>query len=158
VMGVLQSMLGDGVNIVSAPHLAQERGMQVTSTSTHTPEGGFTDLIVLKLVTDSAEMSVAGTVFGREHPRVVRFGRFYTEVLPEGELLLVFAKDKPGAIGRVGETLGRAGINIARMTFGREAAGGNALLALNLDNPCDQDTLEQILELDIVEQAVLVSL
>jgi len=158
VMGVLQTMLGDSVNIVSAPHLAEERGIQVTGSATHTQEAGFTDMIVLALSTDAGDMEVAGTVFGKRHPRIMRIGGFYTEVLPDGHLLMVFGKDKPGLIGTVGEALARAGINIARMTFGRQEAGGDALLALNLDEPCDEAALERIRHLSLVDKAVQLSL
>ncbi len=158
VMGVLQSMLGDTVNIVSAPHLAQARGVQVTGSSSSASEGGFTDLVTLALVTDAGEIQVAGTVFERRHQRIVRIGQFRTEVIPEGHLLVVFGKDRPGMIGRVGAAVCEVGINIARMFFDRTEPGGDALLALNLDSPCDTDALETICSLDVVDKAVLLSL
>jgi len=158
VFGVLQSMLGETVNIVSAPHLAEERGLRVTSSRSPSGEGGFTDLIVLKLATDVRELEVAGTVFGGEHPRIVRIGSFHTEVVPDGSLLMIFGQDKPGQIGSVGEVLGRADVNIARMTFSREQAGGNSLLSLNLDAPCPPEALESIRALATVHEAVLLSL
>jgi len=158
VTGVLQSMLGDTVNIVSAPHLAEARGMRVTSSTSRTQEGGFTDQIVLRLTTDAAQTEIAGTVFERKHLRITRIDSFYTEVVPEGHLLMVFSRDKPGVIGRVGETLGRAGVNVARMTFGRTEAGGDALLALNLDSACDEATLDRIRALGDVQKAVLLPL
>jgi len=158
VVGVLQSMMGNSVNIVSAPHLARERGVKVTASSSRTQEAGFTDLVVLTLVTDAGQTELAGTVFGNKHPRITRIDSFHTEVVPEGYLLLVFGRDKPGAIGRVGVALGKAGINIARMTFGRQQAGGDALLALNLDSPCDEKTLASIEALPEVQRAVLVPL
>ena len=158
VLGVLKAMLGNTVNIVSAPHLARERGIKVTSTASLDQQPGFTDLVTLKLVTDAGELEVAGTVFGGQHQRVVRVGSFYTEVAPEGELLLVFGADKPGVIGMVGKAVGAAGVNIARMTFGRTQAGGESLLALNLDDPCSQKLLDAVNGLSVVGRAVLVSL
>ena len=154
VMGVLQSMVGNNVNIVSAPQLAEERGMQVTSSTSRTQQAGFTDLIALGLSTDAGEIEIAGTVLERKHPRIVRIGQFQTEVVPEGHLLMVFAKDRPGLIGKVGEVLGRTSINIARMTFSRKEAGGEALLALNLDSPCGEEALKRIRALDLVEKAI----
>jgi D-3-phosphoglycerate dehydrogenase len=158
VMGVLQTMLGSSVNMVSAPHLAEERGLKITTSSTSTLEAGFTDLLEINLVTEDGEMKVAGTVFGRKHPRIVAVGQFEVEMLPEGHVLMVFGRDKPGFIGYVGETLANAGINIARMGFGREEAGGNALVALNLDSACDKEVRESLLENELVSKAVLLSL
>jgi len=157
VMGVLRVMLGNSVNIVSAPHLAKERGIHVTSSSTTGQEAGFTDLLELKLTTDRGEFEAAGTIFGREHPRIVRVGPFHTEVIPEGHLLLVFAQDTPGLIGSVGDALGRAKVNIARMTFSRQQRAGDAMLALNLDSPCNEQALEGIRSLPLVEEAVMLS-
>jgi D-3-phosphoglycerate dehydrogenase len=150
LMGVLRHMVGDVANIVSAPHLAEERGIRVTSSSTVGREAGFTDLIEIKLTTERREMAVAGTVFGHSLPRVVSIGEFYVEVIPEGDLLVVRGRDVPGLIGRVGAILGEAGVNVARMGFGRREKGGEALLALNLDSRADEPTLEDIRALDVV--------
>ena len=69
-------------------------------------------------------------------------------------MLLVFCKDRPGAIGQVGGALGKVGVNIARMTFSRAEAGGDALLALNLDGTADEETCRKIRSLPIVERVV----
>jgi D-3-phosphoglycerate dehydrogenase len=157
-MGVMQSSLGGQVNIVSAPHLANERGINITSSSTMGHEAGFTDLIEVTLTTDAGVTMVAGTVFGRTHGRIVRVDDFHVEIMPEGELLIAFGKDVPGLIGKVGALFAEAGVNIARMAFGRLQAGGRALLALNLDAPCDSATVDMITELEVVERAVRVRL
>jgi D-3-phosphoglycerate dehydrogenase len=158
VMGVLQPMFGSHVNVVSAPHLAEERGVRITASSTVGLEAGFTDLVVVKLVTDVGSVEAEGTVFGRKHPRIVRIGDFYVEVIPEGDLLIVRGSDVPGLIGKVGAILGVAGVNIARMAFGRTAQGGDAILALNLDSGVDAKALEKIRELDVVQDAAPVRL
>ena len=150
LMGVLRHMVGDVANIVSAPHLAEERGIRVTSSSTVGREAGFTDLIEIKLTTERREMAVAGTVFGHSLPRVVSIGEFYVEVIPEGDLLVVRGRDVPGLIGRGGASVGEAGVNVARMAFGRREKGGEALLALNLDSRADEATLHDIRALDVV--------
>ena len=49
-------------------------------------------------------------------------------------MLLVFThQDVPGIIGRVGTAFGGMGVNIAQMTVGRAAPGGDAIGVLNLD-------------------------
>lgn len=158
VMGVLQPLFGEDVNVISAPHIGEERGISITSSSTVGLEAGFTDLITVELITDRGTSSVAGTVFGRKYPRVVRIEDFYVEVLPEGHLLVVLAADVPGLIGKVGGILGLSGVNIARMGFGRTSQGGEAMLALNLDSAADQQAIEKIRQLDVVRDAVPVEL
>jgi D-3-phosphoglycerate dehydrogenase len=157
-MGVMQRSLGRAVNVVSAPYLARERGIHITGSSTVGAEAGFTDLVEVRLVTDDGAVGAAGTIFGRHHPRIVRIADFFVEIMPEGHALVVFGSDVPGLIGKVGATLGSAGVNIARMGFGRQEAGGRAMLALNLDTACDEATLGAIQALDVVEKAVPVDL
>lgn len=157
-MGVMESSLGAGVNVVSAPLLARDRGIHITGSSTVGAEAGFTDLVEVKLTTSSGATEAAGTLFGREHPRIVRMAGFQVEIMPAGHVLVVFGSDVPGLIGRVGAILGEAGVNIARMGFGRREAGGKALLALNLDSGCDKAVLDQIRGLGVVERVVAVKL
>lgn len=157
-MGVMRYMLGEEVNVVSAPHLAEERGIEITSSTTVGGSEGYTDLITVTLVTDKDSMEVSGTVFGREHLRLVRVAGFEMDIVPDGYLLFVFGKDEPGLIGRVGGVIGGAGVNIGRMAFGREQAGGRALLALKLDAACDDELKAKIAALDSVESVLPIEL
>ncbi|MFO7958811.1 MAG: phosphoglycerate dehydrogenase [Candidatus Brocadiia bacterium] len=157
-MGVLEYMLGDVVNIVSAPHLAEERGIHITSSSTVGLESGFTDLVQVTLEADQGDTTAAGTVFGRKYARIVSIGPFHVEVIPRGHMMVVYGKDVPGLIGKVGAILGVAGVNVARMGFGRQEMGGTAILALNLDSGPDEDTVERIRRLDVVQKVIAVYL
>ena len=49
-----------------------------------------------------------------------------------------------GVVGIVGQVLGDAGVNIANMQVGRDAAGGLALIALTVDSAVDPLTVEAI--------------
>jgi D-3-phosphoglycerate dehydrogenase len=157
-MGVMQNNLGAEVNAVSAPLLARDRGIRVTGSSSVSAEDGFTDLVEVKLVSSVGATEAAGTLFGRSHPRIVLIDDFSVEITPEGHVLMVFHSDVPGLIGKVGDALGKAGVNIARMASGRKEAGGKALLALNLDTRCDKATLDKIRRLSVVERVVAVDL
>jgi D-3-phosphoglycerate dehydrogenase len=157
-MGVMQCMLGDGVNIVSAPQLAEERGVLVTSSTTLGLEAGFTDLLEVTLTTDTGSLQAAGTVFGNKHARIVRIDRYHVEIVPEGRLLIVWNNDVPGVIGKVGAALGSAGVNIARMACGREEAGGTAMLALNLDGECGPAVVDRLRKIEDVVEVVTVEL
>jgi len=160
-LGIMRSMLGNDVNIVSAPHIAEERGISVTSSSSEGTLTGFTDSVEIQYVTDTGTLSIAGTVFSHEHLRITNIDGFELELAPEGEMLFVFSKDMPGLIGQVGSILGTAGINVARMAFGRIPESGDAeraLLALNLDCPCTPEAIESIAALEVVEDVVTLAL
>ncbi len=155
-MGVIETMLGSDVNIVSAPHLAEDRGINVTSSRTLGQASGFSDLVEVKITTDRGMVEAAGTVFAKQHPRIVSIEGYQLEVSPEGHVLIVINKDVPGVIGKVGEILGAAKVNIARMGCGRHQAGGKAMLALNVDSPCAGEVLEAVRGIGEVERVLSV--
>jgi D-3-phosphoglycerate dehydrogenase len=158
LMGVMRWTLGVGVNIVSAPYLAQDRGIQVTSSQTPGQTGAFANMLEVMLRTDAGELRAAGTVFEGKLARIVRIGEFDVEIEPRGHVLIVFNADLPGCIGKVGTLLGEAGINVARMGVCRQQVGGNALLALNLDSPCDQAIIDKIKAYELIQDAVAIEL
>jgi len=88
---------------------------------------------------------VAGTVFGvRDSEKLVEVDGLDLD-LPISEHMLVFRyEDKPGVVGIVGQVIGDAGINIANMQVGRDAAGGLALIALTVDSTVAPHTVVEI--------------
>jgi len=156
-MGVLRHALGKSVTMISARQLAEERGMAVSTTSTSSLQEGFKSLVEVELTTDRGTCRVAGTAFADQHLRITQVESFEVEIIPEGHMLVVFGKDKPGLVGHVGQVLGRNGINIGQMAFGREEAGGKAMVALNLDEPCEDGVQDEICDSDLVERTVQVS-
>ena len=90
---------------------------------------------------------MAGTVFGRRDPRIVRVNQFRLEAVPEGNIILCVNDDSPGVVGNIGTALGAAGVNIARISLSRDAAGAAAVSLLNVDSepsPAVLDTLRAI--------------
>ena len=59
-------------------------------------------------------------------------------------MVMIQNKDKPGIIGNLGTILGKHGINIAAMTFGREKAGGNAITILSVDSAVSSELADNI--------------
>jgi len=52
--------------------------------------------------------------------------------------------DKPGLIGSLGTLMGKNGINIAAMTFGRDQQGGKAISVLNVDSQVSPEIQDKI--------------
>lgn len=154
--GLLKPVLAEDVNVVNAPILAKERGIRVNETKSSATED-FTTLVTAVVRTESESRSVAGTVLGKREMRIVRIDGYDVEAIPEGNLLVVFALDKPGLIGNLGTLLGREGINIARMTFGRQEVGGKAITVLNLDGRVTKGLVESVGRVEYVESVRHVS-
>jgi D-3-phosphoglycerate dehydrogenase len=154
--GILQPWVGERVNFVNAPHLAQQRGIRVIESKASGPED-FVSLLTVRVRGAGKERLVAGTIFGRTQPRIVRVDDFMLEAIPEGATLLIQNADRPGVVGRVGTMLGEAGINIARMQLGLHPDRPEALQLLNVDPmPGDPvlralEALPEVLTVDLLE-------
>jgi D-3-phosphoglycerate dehydrogenase len=70
----------------------------------------------------------------------------------EGNMLYIVNEDTPGFIGRVGTTLGEAGINIGTFNLGRRNAGGEAVLLLSVDSAIPQAVLDAVTKLPGVKR------
>jgi D-3-phosphoglycerate dehydrogenase len=148
---VLKPSLED-VNMVSAPAIAKERGIQV-ETVAREQQGAYENYIRLTVVTDGLERSVAGTIFANGKPRIIQVKGINLEAEVTPYMLYVTNVDKPGHIGRLGTLLGTLGINIANFNLGRAAVGGDAIALLSIDGTLTEDQLERIAALEDVRQA-----
>lgn len=148
-MGMLRPVVEEEVNVVNASVLAAERGVRIEELKS-TEASDFATLVGLRLTTDEEERTVRGTLFGRNEPRLVEADGFDLDAIPRGELLVIFDRDRPGLIGEIGRILGGHDINIARMTFGRKTAGGEAITVLNLDKAPSDEVLQTVGEIESV--------
>ncbi|MFM5929571.1 MAG: phosphoglycerate dehydrogenase [Novosphingobium sp.] len=143
----------DTVNMVNAPFLAKERGIEVREVKTE-KEGDYHTLIRVSVKTDAGERSVAGTLFGNSQPRLVEIFGIGIEADLDGHMMYIVNEDAPGFIGRIGTLLGENGINIGTFHLGRREAGGEAILLLSLDSALPSDVLEKAKALPGVKRAM----
>jgi D-3-phosphoglycerate dehydrogenase / 2-oxoglutarate reductase len=147
LVGVLSGHTEEPVNLVNAPQMAEERGIELAETS-DSGAGDFTELVTVRLGSGDGAVEVSGTGVGpRNEPYLVSvWGEsFY---LPFADHLAVFRyADRPGMIGRVGTMFGEEGVNIISAAVGAEA-GERAVMALTTDAPVRAETIDKILELD----------
>ena len=136
VLAGLMRVYSDTVNMVNAPFLARERGLDVREVR-HDVAGDYHTLIRVTVETAQGPRSVAGTLFANAEPRLVEIFGIKVEADLAGRMLYVVNDDAPGFIGRLGTTLGEAGVNIGTFHLGRRAAGGEAVLLLSLDQAVD---------------------
>jgi D-3-phosphoglycerate dehydrogenase len=146
VLAGLMRVYSDTVNMVNAPFLAKERGLDVREVR-HDREGDYHTLIRVSVQTEEGEKSVAGTLFANKEPRLVEMFGIKVEADLDGAMLYVVNEDAPGFIGRLGTTLGEAGVNIGTFHLGRRSAGGEAVLLLSLDSPVEEPLLWQVCRL-----------
>jgi D-3-phosphoglycerate dehydrogenase len=144
--GILAPILEETVNFINAPLIAHERGIQVKE-MTSEDAGDYHSMLVVTIKSGSKTSRLSGVLHGKKEPRIVSINGFAVEVVPEGHMLVVINKDKPGVIGNIGELLGKNNINIARMQFGREKPGGKAASVVSIDTPASKKILSAIQKL-----------
>lgn len=144
--------LMEGVNMVNAPLLARERGVDVAET-VHDRPSEYQTLVRVTVTTDKQTRSVAGTLFAGSRPRMVEIKGIKVEADFGRYMLYVTNQDKPGFIGRFGDTLAGAGINIATFHLGRAESGGDAVCLVSVDEPVPDDVLASVRRLPLVVQA-----
>jgi D-3-phosphoglycerate dehydrogenase len=67
-------------------------------------------------------------------------------------MLYIVNEDAPGFIGRLGTTLGEAGVNIGTFHLGRRDTGGEAVLLLSVDGSVEEPLVWTICRLPGVKQ------
>jgi D-3-phosphoglycerate dehydrogenase / 2-oxoglutarate reductase len=154
--GLLESALED-VNIVNSEVLLRDRGIELVEQS-RTDPGAFSSVVAVDLVSGDHVHRAAGTLFGHSMPRLVQLEGHRLEAYLDGVLLVFTHQDVPGIIGRVGNAFGGMGVNIAQMTVGRSAPGGDAIGVLNLDQEPSAEAVAAILACPGVRSARVVKL
>jgi D-3-phosphoglycerate dehydrogenase len=147
LVGLLGGVTDQVVNLVNATLLASERGIRVVESRQETSED-FASLMRVTAQTPRGTFVLAGTLFGRREPRIVRIGEYRIDLGLAPYMLFAWNTDRPGMIGRVGTVLGRHGVNIAGMHLGRESRGGVAVMVLTLDDPVPGAAVDEIRSLD----------
>lgn len=153
VLAGLMRVHSDTVNMVNAPFLAKERGLDVREVR-HDREGDYHTLVRVTVGTEAGARSVAGTLFGNAAPRLVELFGIKVEADLAGHMLYIVNEDAPGFIGRLGTTLGEAGVNIGTFHLGRRSAGGEAILLLSVDEAVDDVLLAKVRALPAVKTAM----
>jgi D-3-phosphoglycerate dehydrogenase len=143
VLAGLMRVYSDTVNMVNAPFLAKERGLDVREVR-HDREGDYHTLVRVTVQTPAGERSVAGTLFGNAAPRLVDMFGVAIEAELEGEMIYIVNEDAPGFIGRLGTALGAEGVNIATFHLGRREAGGEAVALVAVDGHIRPELVRQL--------------
>ena len=150
----------EGVNFVNALTLAEKRGIRIKK-SKSTDSESYLSLLKVMLTTDKETNSTAGTIIGKDIPRILRFDGYHTSIEPAGHMLILPHKDKPGMIAQVATLLSKENINISMMQVGRKIraqVGGESVMILNVDEAVSDTTLKQLQKIDGIYSARYINL
>jgi D-3-phosphoglycerate dehydrogenase len=152
ILGVLSPRLGAEATLVNARSLASDHKIDVVEATT-SGAVGFPNLMVLRLKTGESDLSVTGTLFGRDHVRLVDVDGVDVDVIPQGHLLLVRNDDTPGVVGHIGTLLGESRVNIARMAVGRKPGSGRAVMLIEVDSEVPAEVVKRVAAIAGVREA-----
>jgi len=159
LVGVLNSVLDEKVNLVNAAEAAAARGLVVEET-TRKRERGYPNTLEVSIADGGRAFTLEGAVAQDGSPRILALDGIALEAPLEGTLLLTRNIDVPGVIGRIGTALGDLGINIATFALGRRApaGGAEALALIGVDGDVKATVTQHLLGLPSVTEARLVYL
>ena len=153
VLAGLMGTYSQTVNMVNAPYLAKERGLDVREIR-HDREGDYHTLVAVEVETAKGTRRVAGTLFGNKAPRLVELFGVEIEAELAGSMIYIVNTDTPGFIGKLGTALGEAGINIATFNLGRREALGEAVALVSVDGDVPIEMIATLAKLEGVRDVV----
>ncbi|NCC22645.1 MAG: phosphoglycerate dehydrogenase [Alphaproteobacteria bacterium] len=151
ILANLLRPLLDTVNMVNAPALAKQRGINVSETRQEECEDYHT-AITVTVQTEQRTRTLTGTLFAGTEPRIVEIEGLSIEAALAKDMLFIRNEDKPGLIGALGTILGNAGQNIADFRLGRKAAGQTAICLVSLDAPVPDALFAEVEKLPQIQQ------
>ena len=155
LVGVLTGHVEEEVNEVSAPAIAEERGIDARRDQAHAGARLHRPRARDRRRAATQRARVAGTTLGRQHrPHLVEaWGQRFNVQMEDDYIVLFRYRDKPGMMGRAGMCFGANGVNINSAAVGHVPAeaggnGGLAVMVLTTDAPVPQSVLDEILSGD----------
>ena len=155
--GLLYQALRERVNYVNASIEAKERGIRVIETR-DAAEKDYAGSLHLEATGSLGTHSVTGALLGDREIYLTNIDGFPINVPPSHHMLVTLHRDMPGIIGKLGSLLGSFNVNIASMQVGRKIVRGDAVMALNLDDPLPDGILDEIIKVPGIRDAYTVTL
>jgi D-3-phosphoglycerate dehydrogenase len=140
VASVLQLGSDEPMNVINAQAMADARGVLVQEV--RSTRRGAPNAIRVTLSGLSEQVAACGTLVHNREPRLIELNEIEIESQLDGRFIAISNDDSPGVIGRIGTVLGEAGVNIARMSLGRNHAG--ALAIVQVDGDVAPEVLEKL--------------
>lgn len=152
ITGIMRPF-SDSVNMVNAPVLAGEKGIEIAETKL-ARKGAYQTRMTITVSGKGFENSVAGSLFGGEQPRLLRIDETRVEAELTGTMLYIVNQDVPGIIGHVGGALAEHNINIATFHLGR--TGQQALSLIRVDGEISDSIVADLQSRDGIEKVTVV--
>jgi D-3-phosphoglycerate dehydrogenase len=155
LMGFLEPLV-ETVNVVSAPVLLKEHGIEFSETRS-ARQSDYAFQIRVEVHADKESHEVCGTLFNNQAPRICQIDGTRVDVELVDRMVVCINEDKPLVLGRVATAIGEAGVNIANLALGRDTQGGHATAVINIDGDVSPALIERIKAIPHVVSARVVA-
>jgi len=140
IKGLMESGVDVPINLVNANSVAKTHGLEIK------------EIIEVVGVGEESSITVslkgAPVVVGRvtnSQPHLIAVGDFKMDILLDEILLMYTQLDKPGQLGKIGNLLGDADVNISDMTLARGGGPGSvAMVFMRLDSLPNPSLIQKV--------------
>lgn len=155
LVDLLDPHVEDRLNMINIDAATKARGIKVEH-GADLSASAVTDAVTVTVKTKDAEHEVVGEIYLDGLPRIMAINGYQMNLVPEGEMVLIFNNDEPGVIGVVGTILGDHRINIADMMLSRKKH--TALMVLKLDTAMPKEVIADLENQPPIESVLPVTL
>ena len=155
LVDLLQPHLDESLNLINVIQMAGERGLDVNQVkpSHADPQGAILSVSVC------SSLEAHSIVMSRRNdgsPCVLRIDGYRMNMVPAGQMVLLFNDDRPGVIGAVGDAFGKNKVNIADMTISRQ--DDLAMMVIKMDAKPSEAVLSQLGQIEQIRKVFAISL
>lgn len=155
IAGLLKNVSDAPVNAVNAMVYAQQRGLvvsEVRAARTRVPHN-----VITARFPECEDANISGTLI-QDEPHLIALDSQRLEAVLQGCMLVDMHQDRPGFVGRIGQTLGSANINIAFAQMSRASRGGISIMILGLDEEVPPSVMDLLLQIPGMKRLRIVKL
>ena len=143
--GYFTNIVSENVSYVNAPLLAEQRGIEVSLSTSETSEAYRNTTTLRGVLADGSQVEVAGTLSGTKMAeKIVGINGYEIEAaIAEHHIVMVY-EDKPGVIATYGAALAKEGINIDALSVARGKDGAEALAIVTVSAAVPDGVLDAL--------------
>ena len=145
--GLLRDITDSRINYVNVLNVAEERGISLKF-SYNSEQVSYSNLVKATVETDSGTFSLEGCLFDGKIIKLTKIMDYRIDVSPKGAMLLIYNKDIPGVVGKIGTALGSFKINIAEFILSRKDSDNVAYSIIKIDDKISNNMLDKISKVD----------
>jgi D-3-phosphoglycerate dehydrogenase len=129
------------VNLINVEVCANQRSIDLRHVAAASTED-FSENVEATVSTRTGDHSIEGAVFPDGLPRILALDGYRMDMIPEGEMTILFNHDQPGVIGLVGTAFGAHRVNIADLSVSRR--GPDAMMVFKIDGSAPTEAIEEL--------------